>query len=166
MRVGTLSQVDIDQLRSQLADDGYAVVRDVISKDKLADLTASLTDEYERRQRSGELFQGGGSLSGHLNCFPGVQSRFVFDELRDYGITELARTVEPGAEDHVRITMNWNLPGSVAQHYHSDGVFTEAFLVCNIAVVDTDLINGAIDVLPGTNQRFYKFSEYALQRKY
>ena len=27
-------------------------------------------------------------------------------------------------------------------------------------------MNGAIDVLPGTNQRFYKFYEYALQRKY
>jgi ectoine hydroxylase-related dioxygenase (phytanoyl-CoA dioxygenase family) len=166
MRVGVLNQVDIEGLRRHLADDGYAVVRDVVSKDKLADLAASLTDEYERRKRSGELFQGGGSLSGHLNCFPGEQSRFVYDDLRDYGITELARAVEPGAEDEIRITMNWNLPGSVAQHYHSDGLFTEAFLVCNIAVVDTDLVNGAIDVLPGTNQRFYKFYEYALQRKY
>ena len=164
--MGVLSQVDIDQLRRDLADDGYVVVRDVVSKEKLAELTASLTDEYERRKRSGELFQGGGSLSGHLNCFPGEQSRFVFDDLRDYGISELARAVEPGAEEEIRITMNWNLPGSVAQHYHSDGLFTEAFLVCNIAVVDTDLVNGAIDVLPGTNQRFYKFYEYALQRKY
>ena len=109
--MGVLSKVDIDQLRRQLADDGYAVVRDVVSKEKLADLTASLTDEYELRKSSGELFQGGGSLSGHLNCFPGAQSCFVFDDLRDYGIVELASAVEPGAEEQVRITLNWNLPG-------------------------------------------------------
>ena len=62
--------------------------------------------------------------------------------------------------------MNFNLPGSVAQHYHTDGLYTEEFLICNIAVVDTDLVNGALDVLPGTHQRFYKFWRYALERKY
>ena len=40
------------------------------------------------------------------------------------------------------------------------------FLICNIAVVDTDTVNGAIDVLPGTNREFYKFWRYALERKY
>jgi Phytanoyl-CoA dioxygenase (PhyH) len=39
-------------------------------------------------------------------------------------------------------------------------------LICNIAVVDTDLENGAIDVLPGTNREFYKFWRYAVERKY
>ena len=58
--------------------------------------------------------------------------------------------------------MNFNLPGSVAQHYHMDGLYPEEFLICNIAVVDTDLVNGAIDVLPGTNREFYKFWRYAL----
>jgi hypothetical protein len=62
--------------------------------------------------------------------------------------------------------MNYNLPGSVAQHYHSDGLYTEEFLICNVAVVDTDLDNGAIDVLPGTHRRFYKFWRYAVERKY
>ena len=49
------------------------------------------------------------------------------------------------------------------QHYHSDGLYMEEFLICNVAVVDTDLENGAIDVLPGTNREFYKFWRYAVR---
>ncbi len=62
--------------------------------------------------------------------------------------------------------MNLNLPGSVAQHYHADGLYAEEFLICNVAVVDTDEHNGALDVLPGTHQRYYEFWRYALERKY
>jgi ectoine hydroxylase-related dioxygenase (phytanoyl-CoA dioxygenase family) len=60
--------------------------------------------------------------------------------------------------------MNYNLPGSVAQHYHIDGLYTDDFLICNIAVVDTDLVNGAIDLLPGTNREFLPFWKYAVNR--
>ena len=42
-----------------------------------------------------------------------------------------------------------------------DGLYLKDFLICNVAVVDTDLANGAIDVLPGTNREFYKFWRYA-----
>ena len=74
--------------------------------------------------------------------------------------------MRPDIADSVRATLNFNLPGSVAQHYHMDGLYTKDFLICNIAVVDTDLVNGAIDVLPGTNREFYKFWRYAVERKY
>ena len=74
--------------------------------------------------------------------------------------------MRPDIVDSVRATLNFNLPGSVAQHYHTDGVYLKDFLICNIAVVDTDLENGAIDVLPGTNREFYKFWRYAVERKY
>ena len=57
--------------------------------------------------------------------------------------------------------MNFNLPGSVPQHYHMDGLYIDDFLICNIAVIDTDLVNGAIDVLPGTNREFLPFWKYA-----
>ena len=35
-----------------------------------------------------------------------------------------------------------------------------------MAVVDTDTVNGALDVLPGTHSRHYKFWRYAVERKY
>jgi hypothetical protein len=66
----------------------------------------------------------------------------------------------------MRVTMNFNLPGSVAQHYHIDGAYLDDFLICNLAVVDTTLTNGAIDLLPGTNREFMPFWKYALSRQY
>ena len=37
-------------------------------------------------------------------------------------------------------------------------------MIVNVAVVDTDLQNGAIDVVPGTQSKFYKFWRFALER--
>ena len=88
----------------------------------------------------------------------------MWDDLVAAGIPDLVRAVRPDIADSVRATLNFNLPGSVAQHYHTDGLYTKEFLICNIAVVDTDLRNGAIDVLPGTNREFWKFWRYATHR--
>jgi ectoine hydroxylase-related dioxygenase (phytanoyl-CoA dioxygenase family) len=158
--------MSVEEFRRGLDDDGFVVMRGVVDKDRLTELNTTLHAEFERAKASGELFEGGGTLSGHLNCFPGETSRFVWDELVAHGIVDLVRAVRPDIVDSVRATLNWNMPGSVAQHYHMDGVYTKDFLICNIAVVDTDLLNGAIDVLPGTNREWYKFWRYALERKY
>jgi hypothetical protein len=155
-----------DAFRRALDDDGFIVFRDVVSKDALTTLGEQLDGEFERAMTDGELFEGGGRLSGHLNCFPGQRARFVYDEIRAAGIVDLIRAYRPEIADLPRPTLNYNLPGSVAQHYHMDDAFLRPFLICNVAVVDTDLANGAIDVLPGTNRRFYKFWRYALGRKY
>lgn len=160
------SNRDIEEFRSGLDDDGFVVVRDVVSKERLAGLNQNLLDQFARAQADGELFEGGGSLTGHLNCFPGEQSRFAWDDLVARGIVDLVHEVRPDIADSVRATLNFNLPGSVAQHYHMDGLYTKDFLICNIAVVDTDVVNGALDVLPGTNREWYKFWRYALERKY
>lgn len=158
--------IDVEHCRARLDEDGYVVLPGLVSPDRLAELASSLTAEFERVRSSGELFRGGGSMTGHLNCFPGEQSRFVWDDLVEAGVVKMVGELRPDLVDSPRATMNFNLPGSVAQHYHTDGLYTEDFLICNIAVVDTDLVNGAIDVLPGTHQRFYKFWRYALERKY
>lgn len=157
---------DVQNVQRSLETDGYAVIPNIVSKSRLQELGATLTADYERFRASHELFDGGGTLSGHLNCFPGEGSRFVYDELVDRGIVDLVRALYPEKVDDVRPTLNFNLPGSVAQFYHMDGIYTQPFLICNVAVVDTNIENGAIDVLPGTNQRFYRFCRYAVERKY
>ena len=161
-----MSSVDVEAVQRSLAHDGYAVIKDVVAKAGLSELSALLAQEYEQAKATGGLFQGGGSVSGHLNCFPGERSRFVYDDIRRRGILDVVRSIDPEAVDDVRVTMNYNLPGSAPQFYHSDGLYTDAFLICNVAVVDTNLTNGAMDVLPGTNREFYKFWRYALERKY
>jgi Phytanoyl-CoA dioxygenase (PhyH) len=160
------SALDIDAAGRQIEEHGFVMLRDVVSKDKLAELDGQIRAEYDRLRGRGELFAGGGNISGHLNCFPGAGSRFVLDDLRSFGVLDVLAKLDPECVDRLRVNCNVNLPGSVAQHYHIDGYYSQAFYLCTIAVIDTDLRNGALDVLPSTNQRYYKFWQYAMGRKY
>ena len=154
--------IDIGELRNELDTTGYAVLRQMVSREPLTMLAKELRAAYDQAER----FAGGGSITGHLNCFPGRRARFVYDELLDRGVVDAVLTIREGRPNSIRSTMNFNLPGSVAQHYHMDGLYTEDFLICNIAVIDTDVVNGAIDVLPGTNREFVPFWKYAVERMY
>ena len=163
---GKLTPRDIDDILKRLNQDGFVVLREVVPKEPLEEFRVALLDEYDRAQASGALFKGGGTIIGHLNCFPGERSRFIYDVIRDYGIVDVAEARDPIAAQYPRPTLNFNLPHSVAQHYHIDGLYTDEFLICNVAVVDTDIENGAVDGLPGTNREFLKFWRYAVERKY
>jgi hypothetical protein len=160
-----MSKEELTELRQTYENQGYVVLQGVVPRDKLEGLKTQIFDEFAESKRSGKLFAGGGNISGHLNCFPGAQSRFALEALEERGVVDLIRELYRKPID-LRVSSNLNLPKSVAQHYHQDGVFAEDFMIVNVAVVDTDLVNGAIDVLPGTHKRFYEFWRYAIQQKY
>lgn len=162
----TLPPEELREARRSLLENGYVAFRNVVSKEKLSDLRTRIMDEYERAKGTGGLFSGGGAISGHLNCFPGEESRFVYEAVEEHGIVDLIQSVSPQSIEPLHVGCNLNLPNSVPQHYHIDGPFATSFFVVNIAVVDTDLVNGAIDVLPGTHKTFYKYWRFALERKY
>ena len=159
-------RIDPLELARRVEKDGFVLIKNVVSKGQLSRLDEQIQNAYERARQSGEFFEGGGRISGHLNCFPGKDSRFVLDDLTSHGVIDVIRTLTPAGADQLRPNCNVNLPQSVAQHYHIDGYYTEPFYLCTVAVIDADLVNGAMDILPGTNQRFYRFWQYALQRKY
>jgi hypothetical protein len=154
------SAVDIDQLRNDLAASGYAILRGVVAKDRLSELEHELAAAYARAPK----FRGGGTVTGHLNCFPGRRARFAYEELEQHGLVDAVVGDRLDRSNDIRATMNYNLPGSVAQHYHIDGLYTDDFVICNVAVVDTTLVNGAIDVLPGTHKAFIPYWKFALDR--
>jgi ectoine hydroxylase-related dioxygenase (phytanoyl-CoA dioxygenase family) len=156
------SVLELDKLPDELAERGYAVIPGVISPDRLDVLAAELSDAYDRSEK----FVGGGSISGHLNCYPGRAARFAYDQLVDHGIADAVCRLRAGRDNSIRPTLNFNLPGSVPQHYHIDGLFVEDFVICNVAVVDTTVHNGAIDVLPGTNRTYLPYWKYSLERAY
>ncbi|MES1174367.1 MAG: phytanoyl-CoA dioxygenase family protein [Myxococcales bacterium] len=160
------SRDELDSFKQAFATDGYAIIRGVVPKAKLAELRIKLLDELERNQRVGNLFNGGGAISGHLNCAPGEDSLFAYEALVERGVVDLVRELSPHSFGPMRAGCNVNLPGSVAQHYHMDGIFLEDFMIANVAVVDTDLVNGAIEVAPGTQRRFYKYCDFAAGRLY
>jgi ectoine hydroxylase-related dioxygenase (phytanoyl-CoA dioxygenase family) len=151
-------------LKQAFADDGYFIVKNVVSPERLSELRRRILDEFERSKQAGGLFSGGGLISGHLNCFPGEESRFAYEALQENGIIDLIKAVFPKAVRLPNVGCNLNLPNSVEQHYHVDRNFTDDFVIANVAVVDTDVENGAIDVVPGTHKKFYKFWRFAVER--
>src|SRR5215471_15810772 len=121
------SRDEIERLRATFAQDGYLVFREVVPKDDLADLSSKVLAEFERQKRGGAMFFGGGTMAGHLNCYPGQGSRFAYDALRDQGILDAVETIFPkAAAGPLRPALNLNLPKSVAQNYHIDGYFDDA----------------------------------------
>jgi phytanoyl-CoA dioxygenase PhyH len=155
----------MQDLSTKFARDGYVALPNVVSKSRLATLADELRGEYARARANGELFSGGGTISGHLNCFPGAQSRFVYDALEQHGVFDLVRMLSPSATRMPNIGCNLNLPNSSAQNPHADGYAASAFLIVNVVPIDTDLKNGAMEVAPGTHLREYKYWQYAVSGK-
>jgi ectoine hydroxylase-related dioxygenase (phytanoyl-CoA dioxygenase family) len=61
--------------------------------------------------------------------------------------------------------VNWNLPGSSAQHWHMDGTFSDDFILCNIAIIDITRSNGPMEVIPGSHAEFYPFWRFTMERR-
>jgi ectoine hydroxylase-related dioxygenase (phytanoyl-CoA dioxygenase family) len=158
--------LDVDKLKQGFAENGYLIFRNLVSRARLANLAKQIREEFDRARQSGRLIDGGGTISGHLNCFPGEQARFAYEALEEHGIIDLIRQIFPKATRMPNVGCNFNLPGSVAQHYHADRNFMDHFMIANVAVVDTDLQNGAIDLIPGTHKKFYKYWRFATERAY
>jgi ectoine hydroxylase-related dioxygenase (phytanoyl-CoA dioxygenase family) len=157
-----MTAIEVGEVSRRLDIDGYCVIRNVVSANRLADYAEELLAAY----RAAPRFPGGGSISGHLNCLPGESARFIVEEIEAHGIRDAVHAACPELPRTARVTMNYNLPGSIAQHYHMDGIYIADYIICNVGVVDTDLLNGAIDLLPTTHREFYPFWRYALERKY
>jgi len=158
-----LAGSDIERAKHEYAENGFVILRGMVSPDRLGELHKTLSGEFESASKSGRLFSGGGQISGHLNCFPGSQSRFVYDTLQQRGIIDLARELHPQVLRMPNVGCNFNLPGSHTQHWHIDRPFTRSFLIVNIAVVNSTIENGATEVIPGTHKRFYKYTRFVLE---
>jgi hypothetical protein len=155
---------NLEQLKQTFAKDGYLIFRNVVSPDRLSLLHDQLAAAFDEAKRSGHLFSGGGTISGHLNCSPGEAARFAYEALESHGIVDLVKVLFPKATRMPNVGCNFNLPHSVAQHYHADRNFLDYFMIVNVAVVDTTIANGAIDVIPGSHQKFYKYWRFAMER--
>lgn len=161
-----LTGSEIENSKQAFASNGYFVLRNVVSPERLAELHKALAQEFDTASKTGALFSGGGLLSGHLNCFPGAGARFAYDTLQERGIIDLIKQLHPKVLRMPNVGCNFNLPGSHTQHYHIDRPFTRDFMIVNVAVVDTVVENGAIEVIPGTHKRFYKYTRFVLERRY
>jgi len=161
---GRLTLEELESLKNLFAEQGFVVCRNVVARDELEALRTEILDEYERVKQNEAAFQGGGILAGHLNCFTGARSRFIYDSVEAYGIIDLVKAIMPSATRMPFVGGNLNLPGSHPQHYHTDRPFNKSFIIVNTAIVDITNENGATEVLPGTNTRFYPYWRFVLNR--
>jgi len=161
-----LTGSEIQDFKQEFSDSGYFVVRNVVSPERLIELHKALFHEFDLASKSGALFSGGGLVSGHLNCFPGSGARFAYDTLQQRGIIDLIKQLHPNVLRMPNVGCNFNLPGSHTQHYHIDRPFTRDFMIVNVAVVDTVIENGAIELIPGTHKQFYKYTRFVLERRH
>jgi len=157
---------ELEELQQAFASNGYVVLRNIVATEPLAELHKALAREFDAASKSGELFSGGGLVSGHLNCFPGAGARFAYDTLKERGIIDLMKKLHPNVLRMPNVGLNFNLPGSHTQHYHIDRPFARDFMIANVAVVDTVIENGAIELVPGTHKRFYKYARFVLERRH
>ena len=158
-----LTATEREALKKTFAEDGYFVIKNVIPQDKLAELHKNLSTAFDEGKKNGTLFSGGGMMSGHLNCFPGQGARFIYDILEERGIIDVIREIEPAASRMPNVGCNFNLPGSYIQHYHADRNFTNHFMILNVAVIDTVIENGAMELIAGTHKKFYPYWKFALE---
>jgi len=57
---------------------------------------------------------------------------------------------------------NANLPGSIYQDFHPDSNSESEYTVVNIALVDTDLVNGSTELVPGSHASKLDYRSFVL----
>lgn len=159
-----LTTSEIETAKAEFAENGYFILRNVVSQERLAELYKSLASEFDRASKTGDMFSGGGLLSGHLNCFPGAGARFAYDTLEQRGIIDLIKELHQKPLRMPNVGCNFNLPGSYTQHWHLDRPYTREFMIANVTVVDTGVENGATGVIPGSHKEFYKYTRFVRER--
>lgn len=164
-RAASLAEPSLDDreaLQRAFGEQGFLVLRGLLPADRLGRLHADIVAAFERANAGGALFAGGGLMTGHLNCSPGEAARWVYDALVERGVIDLVKSVSPNVVRLPNVGCNFNLPGSVIQHWHADGDFTKAFMIVNVPTVDTTLENGATEVAPGTHREWLPFWRFAM----
>lgn len=151
-------------LHRTFRENGFVILKGMIDKRLLETHHMNILGAYDRARGKGGLFAGGGTISGHLNCFPGAESKFVYDTLVERGVIDLVKALSPQAVRLPNVGCNLNLPGSHPQNEHADGYAAAPFAIVNIASVDTDSSNGAMEVMPGTHRREYRYWQIVLDR--
>ena len=149
--------------RQRFERDGYLLLEGVVPRGPLARLSRDIVEQWRTDSASGAMFAGGGTVSGHLNCFPGAISRFVYESLQAAGVFGVVAQLSSEPLRHPHVGCNLNLPGSYPQNEHVDGYAARPFLIANVAAVDTDAANGAMEIISGTHRREHKYWEIALR---
>ena len=94
------SRQEIDAFRKSFEEKGYVILPGAVPPPLVAELRGKIAAEFEKAKLSGDLFAGGGRLTGHLNCFPGASARAVYQALEQRRAQATGKA--PWTEQHFR----------------------------------------------------------------
>ena len=81
-------------------------------------------DEFDRARETASCSRAEGSSAATSTASPASRRGSSGTRSPSTG-SSTSFAIRPDIVDSVRATLNFNLPGSVAQHYHTDGLYTE-----------------------------------------
>lgn len=159
-RGDVLSDEEIADIATRIDVDGYALIRNAVDPEYCASVGAEVVREYERLNRAGWKFKGGGRFMGHLAFRPSGHGHRITSILRRRGFVTAAERFR-GAPLGVRACVgNMNLPGSRTQEIHQDGYgdvsLADDPIVFNVLLTETTPASGATDIIPGSQGHTYR----------
>lgn len=149
--------------RETWAREGYLFLPDAMPKDLLANLRSEIVGAFAEASKDFAKNRIGGTLHGHLNCFPGEQTKAFADKVESLGIKQIMEEAVGESLTLISAGCNINMPGSHAQNFHIDGEFNDPWIVVNATLVDTDVRNGATEIVPGTHASQLLYWEFMLK---
>ncbi len=145
------------------ARDGYLVLRGALPVAECEAMGQAVTGEYARLRAAGWRFAESGKLAGNLNFNMGPAGQDLLAAMELAGLTTLAAGLAGEPVTLVQAVGNLNLPGSSFQDFHIDGNFDQRIIIVNICLVDTDISNGATEIVPQSHQ--YEMSYWRFRRE-
>lgn len=141
---------------------GYKTIGKCLEEKYCKNLFNKINQAYEDYQENSQKLAGG--ISGHLNCVLGDESNIILANLKKNNcMQEIATFFKIDLENyHISVGCNLNLPGSKMQHIHIDGDYSEESFILNIPLIDTNSLNGAIEIIPESHLEQRSYLEYLL----
>jgi hypothetical protein len=153
-----------DDARRQWADQGYAIIEGCLPAEACAALGGQILAAYGRFANAGSQVIGG-AVSGHLNCFPGSNVRGLVEAAERAGVTRLVSEMQGAPLDLEHVGCNCNLPGSHYQTFHIDCSWARPCVIVNVALVETNFTNGAIELVAGVDEAPVPYWKFVASRR-
>lgn len=143
---------DAAQLAERYAEDGYVILPGVVDPGLCADLASAIAARYASLEAQGWTLTEPGAQSGNLAILAGAAGAPLAEALAESGVIALAEALAATSLVASPVSGNYNLPGSVDQDFHADSTAENAFVILNVALVDTDTANGATELVQGSHR--------------
>jgi ectoine hydroxylase-related dioxygenase (phytanoyl-CoA dioxygenase family) len=167
MGTSSLLRDQLDALRGDAVEkwntDGYVVLENAVPVELCSSILADIREAFDTSFQNVTDERIPGTISGHLNCFPGSQARSIVQYITDSGIHHMMETVFGGPLVLVSVGCNINVPGSSDQNFHIDGEWGNPFVVVNLSLVDTNLENGPTEIVAGTQNVSMRYWEFFIK---